>query len=99
LEPLNILVASERPNWSDADGQPLALSYPPDAEREGENGWYIVRSPATDPYGWQYGTGFDKLNERRAGGRASKRAGDMVRTRKWVRHPQQQVRPHVIVAP
>lgn len=87
------------PGWSDACFEAVAWpssSGPP--RRDGDQGWCIVRSPATDADGWVYGTAFDHLREDRPGGRASKRANDRVRSRLWRRlepvepGQQQQVR-------
>eukprot|EP00889_Picochlorum_renovo_P007501 jgi/Picre1/34531/NNA_001999.t1 len=45
----------------------------------------IVVDASTDAEGWQYGTVFKHLEYKRAGGRASRRFGDTVRRRRWVR--------------
>lgn len=52
-------------------------------EREGERGWFIVRTPGTDGDGWRYSTVFSKLTTPRPGGRSSKRSSDYVRSRVW----------------
>lgn len=40
----------------------------------------------TDKYGWIYSSNFDHLKNKREGGRASKRATDTVRQRKWIKN-------------
>lgn len=74
------------PAWSDACFNAVdwvGRGSPPRAE--GDDGWVIARSPATDAEGWVYGTAFEHLREERPGGRASKRANDRVRCRLWRR--------------
>jgi hypothetical protein len=53
--------------------------------REGEGGWTVWRTPGTDPDGWLYGNVFPNLGKTRKGGRATRRAGDLVRSRLWRR--------------
>lgn len=72
------------PAWTDARGVGVAWTEGPPG-RDGERGWRIARSPATDADGWVYGTSFDRLQYDRPGGRASKRASDSIRSRLWVR--------------
>lgn len=50
----------ERPPWSDASGQPVALSDPPDdtGHTHTSKGWTVHISPATDADGWQYASVF-----------------------------------------
>lgn len=71
--------------WSSDQGDPLEepLQQPPG--RDGEYGWRIVKGSATDADGWQYARGFDRLACDRDGGRACKRALDVVRSRVWRR--------------
>ncbi len=75
------LLPFDWPCWSDAQGNAVRLSKVP--EREGERGWFVVRTPGTDEDGWCYGTVFSKLSMPRAGGRACKRTADFVRSRLW----------------
>jgi hypothetical protein len=77
------------PAWSDACFSPIQWDSPPKAD--GDQGWQVVCSAATDAEGWIYGTAFDHLQYERPGGRASKRVNDRVRSRLW-RRVQQQVR-------
>lgn len=75
------LLPFDWPAWSDAHGSTTSMIRPP--EREGERGWFIVRTPGTDDEGWRYGTVFSKITTPRPGGRSSKRSSDYVRTRVW----------------
>lgn len=75
--------ALDRAEWTDEQGSPVDLGIPPTGDPQG--GWEVEVSPATDSEGWQYGTVFNHLLFKRAGGRASQRWGDMVRRRKWRR--------------
>ena len=75
------LLPFDWPAWSDAHGSTTSMPRPP--EREGERGWFIVRTPGTDDEGWRYGTVFSKITTPRPGGRSSKRSSDYVRTRVW----------------
>jgi hypothetical protein len=77
------------PAWSDACFSPVQWDSPPKCD--GDQGWQVVCSTATDAEGWIYGTTFDHLQYERPGGRASKRVNDRVRSRLW-RRVQQQVR-------
>jgi hypothetical protein len=77
------------PAWSDACFSPVQRDSPPKCD--GDHGWQVVCSAATDAEGWIYGTTFDHLQYERPGGRASKRVNDRVRSRLW-RRVQQQVR-------
>ncbi len=83
---------SSMPGWSDALGNPIDWDSPP--KHDGDDGWYVVTSHATDADGWMYGTNFERLQYDRPGGRASKRAGDSIRSRLWRRAPSQQVGRH-----
>lgn len=47
--------------------------------------WDVLIDDSTDAEGWQYGTVFHHLDQKRAGGRASQRFGDVVRRRIWRR--------------
>jgi hypothetical protein len=76
------------PAWSDACFCPVQWDSPPKCD--GEQGWQVVCSAATDAEGWIYGTTFDHLQYERPGGRASKRVNDRVRSRLWRRVQQQQ---------
>lgn len=78
------------PAWSDACFSPIQWDSPPKCD--GDQGWQVVCSAATDAEGWIYGTAFDHLQYDRPGGRASKRVNDRVRSRLWRRVQQQQVR-------
>jgi hypothetical protein len=73
------------PAWSDACFEPVEWPNSSQPRSDGDQGWHIIRSPATDADGWVYGTAFDHLREDRPGGRASKRANDRVRSRLWRR--------------
>ncbi|WIA34143.1 hypothetical protein OEZ86_012507 [Tetradesmus obliquus] len=76
------------PAWSDACFSPIQWDSPPKCD--GDQGWQVVCSAATDAEGWIYGTAFDHLQYERPGGRASKRVNDRVRSRLWRRVQQQQ---------
>lgn len=87
--------------WTDPKGVAVAWTEGPPAF-DGDRGWLIARSPATDADGWMYGTSFERLQYDRPGGRASKRVSDSIRSRLWRRagneaapgaahHKQQQV--------
>jgi hypothetical protein len=83
------------PGWSDACFEPVAWPSSSRPLSDGDHGWCIVRSPATDAEGWVYGTAFDHLREDRPGGRASKRTNDRVRSRLWRRlEARQQQQQH-----
>eukprot|EP00200_Dunaliella_tertiolecta_P012944 CAMPEP_0202391780 /NCGR_PEP_ID=MMETSP1127-20130417/92019_1 /ASSEMBLY_ACC=CAM_ASM_000462 /TAXON_ID=3047 /ORGANISM="Dunaliella tertiolecta, Strain CCMP1320" /LENGTH=268 /DNA_ID=CAMNT_0048994235 /DNA_START=53 /DNA_END=857 /DNA_ORIENTATION=- len=69
------------PNWSNAKGAAVHLTRTPSID--GEGGWFVVRMPSTDEDGWVYGTSFDRLDQPRPGGRASKRVNDHIRSRVW----------------
>ncbi|GFR52636.1 hypothetical protein Agub_g15227, partial [Astrephomene gubernaculifera] len=75
------LLPFDWPAFSDAQGNAVQLTRPP--EREGERGWFIVRTLGTDEEGWRYSTVFSKLTTPRPGGRSSKRSSDYVRSRVW----------------
>lgn len=81
-------IAGTVPAWSDACFNPIQWDTPPRCD--GDQGWQVVCSAATDMEGWIYGTAFDHLRDDRPGGRASKRANDRVRSRLWRRMQQQQ---------
>lgn len=75
------------PAWTEAlsgkvleGGAPMPL--PSGSE---SSSWELVIGHDTDPEGWQYGTVFGHLHNKRAGGRASQRFGDVVRRRRWRR--------------
>jgi hypothetical protein len=93
------------PAWSDACFEPVEWLNSSQPRSDGDQGWLIIRSPATDADGWVYGTAFDHLREDRPGGRASKRANDRVRSRLWRRvaweqpTQQQQAGAQVSTAP
>lgn len=78
-------IPSTVPGWSDACFEPVEWPGSGQPHSDGDQGWCIVRSPATDADGWVYGTAFDHLREDRPGGRASKRTNDRVRSRLWRR--------------
>jgi hypothetical protein len=78
-------IPSTVPGWSDACFEPVEWPGSGHPCSDGDQGWCIVRSPATDADGWVYGTAFDHLREDRPGGRASKRTNDRVRSRLWRR--------------
>lgn len=50
----------ERPPWSDASGQPVTLTDPPNdtSHTHSSKGWIVHISPATDADGWQYASVF-----------------------------------------
>ncbi|KXZ46044.1 hypothetical protein GPECTOR_47g319 [Gonium pectorale] len=75
------LLPFDWPAFSDAHGNAVQLTRPP--EREGERGWFVVRTLGTDEEGWRYSTVFSKITTPRPGGRASKRSSDYVRSRVW----------------
>ncbi|KAL4425884.1 hypothetical protein ABPG75_009900 [Micractinium tetrahymenae] len=77
--PLSVLDA---PEWSDAQGNPVALARKPS---EDAAGWEVAVSPATDAQGWQHATVFKHLEYKRPGGRAVRRFNDTVRRRLWRR--------------
>jgi hypothetical protein len=73
----------DHPAWTDAlSGKALegGVPIPPLS-----SSWELVIGHDTDPEGWQYGTVFGHLHNKRAGGRASQRFGDAVRRRRWRR--------------
>jgi hypothetical protein len=79
-----MFIPGSLPPWTDAKGVAAAWpDGPPTAD--GDRGWCVARSPATDGDGWMYGTSFERLQYDRPGGRASKRAGDSIRSRLWLR--------------
>lgn len=80
------------PAWSDACFETVEWPNSSQPRSDGDQGWHIIRSPATDSDGWVYGTAFDHLREDRPGGRASKRANDRVRSRLWRRVAWEQPR-------
>lgn len=92
--PLGML---DHPAWSRQDGSPICVEdvKPRDAGKELEcdmtihavvdRFWMVVVDATSDEEGWQYGTVFKHLEYKRAGGRASRRFGDIVRRRRWVK--------------
>lgn len=87
----------ERKQWTDLEGNPI--DWPPGELPENNAKWtpfvtgkektaltHKRRVEWTDCEGWLYGTNFNNLSNPREGGRASKRATDRVRQRKWILH-------------
>jgi hypothetical protein len=81
-----MFIPGSLPPWTDARGVALAWPDGPPAF-DGDRGWRVARSPATDADGWMYGTSYDRLQYDRPGGRASKRGGDTIRSRLWRKDP------------
>lgn len=74
--------------WTDPQGNPVALVDGQNdiyAALEQSREWDVVIDASTDAEGWQYGTVFHHLEQKRSGGRASQRLGDVVRRRLWKR--------------
>lgn len=81
-----MFIPGSLPPWTDAKG--VAVAWPDGAPAsDGDRGWRVSRSAATDGDGWMYGTSYERLQYDRPGGRASKRVSDSIRSRLWVRAP------------
>ena len=87
------------PAWADASGRPVSPCETPsagtsflsaywteDSTSTGSNHrkWVPVVDDTTDAEGWVYGTGFERLDEDRDGGRHEERASDAARRRTWM---------------
>lgn len=73
----------ERARYTDDNGKPVEIAG--GGPSTDTSSWRICVSSHTDPEGWEYSTGFSRISGTREGGRASKRATDTVRRRKWTK--------------
>ncbi|GMH33064.1 hypothetical protein BSKO_00898 [Bryopsis sp. KO-2023] len=73
------------------DGSGAAVQFKEGEDPNSSNNWRCEVSLHTDSEGWLYSTGFSRIGVPREGGRASKRATDSVRRRKWMTVAEGQV--------